>query len=96
MKDPSGVYKPFTKEKKFWANVGESDCKCGQGQGRIDPVLKLYKNIPLMMTINTNVSKGQANGTRLTLKKVLLKQGQSPSIMEINGTKVNAVRGRTT
>ena len=35
MKDSSGTYQPFTRENKFWTNVGESDCKCHQGQGEL-------------------------------------------------------------
>ena len=91
MKDSLGTYKPFAAEMKFWSSVGESDCKCGQGNGRMDPMLKLYNDIELRMTINADAARGQANGTRVNLQKVVLKSGQSPSILEVNGTKVNVV-----
>jgi len=91
MRDSLGMYKPFAAERKFWSSVGEFDCKCGQGQGRIDPMLKLYVGMELIMTKNTDVARGQANGTRVNLQKVVLKPGQTTSEMEVNGTKVKVV-----
>ena len=40
----------------------------------LDPFLKLYIGIPLMLTDNDDVPNGIANGTLCTLKKVLLKR----------------------
>ena len=45
-------YEPITNPKRFYETIGESDCNCGDSQGRIDPVLKLYIGCELMNTTN--------------------------------------------
>ena len=45
---------------------------------RSDPTLKLYPDCPLMLTENSDVVCGQANGSRLNLKKINVKVGEQP------------------
>jgi hypothetical protein len=44
-----------------------------------------------MLPINMNVSKGQANGSQVTLEKVVLKEGVVPQEV-LDGVPVNAIR----
>jgi hypothetical protein len=52
--------------------------KTGEFQDRMDPVLRLYRSCQLMLPINMNVSSGQANGSQVSLEKVVLKEGVVP------------------
>ena len=91
-KDSRNKYVPFKDTQKFWTCVSEAHCKCAQSDGRMDPALKLYTGIELMLTKNVAVARGEANGTRGILEKVFLKPGQQPFHMDINGRKVPTVR----
>ena len=51
----------------------------------MDPVLKVYKNCPVMLTTNTDVGNGQANGTRAYVERVTLRHGVSPTVMLLDG-----------
>jgi hypothetical protein len=88
----SGTYVPFKNCKTFWEGCGEDNIKTGEFQGRMDPVLRLYRSCRLMLPINMNVSKGQANGSQVTLEKVVLKEGVVPQEVLLDGVPVNAVR----
>ena len=71
---------PFVNDKlvkKFYQECGEDEAKKGKHCGRVDPVLKLWHKCPVMMTDNLDVPNGKANGTRLTVEKVLLKPGET-------------------
>ena len=76
----------------FYSQCGEDDCKTQQmSSKRVDPVLKLYPSCPLMYTENSDVANGQANGSRVTLKSVNIKNGETPMVVELAcGTKVHA------
>jgi hypothetical protein len=80
------VYIPFLNCKKFWEKCGEDDVKIPRGTGRMDPVLKLYRDCPVMLPANTDVSNGQANGTRATFQKVVLKPGEEPHHVLLDDT----------
>jgi hypothetical protein len=43
----------------------------------VDPLLKLYYQIPLMLVSNDDVPNGHANGTRVILEAVVLHEGHS-------------------
>ena len=63
-----GNYEPFHNQKIFWENCGEDDIKFPrEHNGRMDPLLKLYKGCQLMLVFNNNVRCGEANGTTVTL-----------------------------
>jgi hypothetical protein len=58
----------------FYQQCGENACKTGDmTSGRVDPVLKLYRGCPMMLTENKDVPNGQANGSRLKLQSVKIK-----------------------
>ena len=92
MKDTKNVYARINSnamKKWFYSNCGENCCKMDEHQtGRVDPVLKLYANCPLMLTQNKDVRSGQANGSRVFLLSVNRKAGETPFILQFeNGKK---------
>ena len=93
IKNGQGKYVHFGGSLTFWQSCGEADCDLGKGNGRMDPVLKLYRGCPVMLTQNHDVPRGKANGTRALVKQVLLKSEQSPTIVTLSpGVKVWAAR----
>jgi Cdc6-like AAA superfamily ATPase len=82
-------YKKSTNTRKFYEFCGEDDIDLNSG--RLDPALKVYRHCPLMLTVNKNVIQGQANGTEVRLLQVVLKDSVTPTLHEIDGTKLNIV-----
>jgi len=76
----------------FYLNCGENACKVNEHKaGRVDPVLKLYRNCPIMLTQNKNVGLGQANGSRLFFKDITTPPWESPILVHLNnGQKIRA------
>ena len=70
----------------FWQQCGEDSVF--MDSGRMDPVLRLYHNCPLMMTHNENVPCGEANGTRALATQLVLKPGETSQWvpMQVDGT----------
>jgi hypothetical protein len=63
----------------FYSSCGKNACKIPNKEvGCVDPCLKLYLNCPMMLTLNANVTNGQANGSRVFLHKVHMKAGERP------------------
>jgi hypothetical protein len=62
---------PFNNRWFFYENCAESDIDTGR-QGRMDPVLKLYDGCEVMLTENTDVISGLANGTQAIVQKVVV------------------------
>ena len=87
VKNSIGQFIPFTNCRVFWENCGEDDVNVTGRRGRMDPALKLYRDCPVMLPLNINVSAGQANGTQALVKKIVLKPGVQPSQTKI-GTDV--------
>jgi hypothetical protein len=59
--------------------------------GRVDPVLKLFPGCPLMLTENKDVCNGQANGSRVKLQRIIVKQGEQEIIVKLScGAQVRA------
>ncbi|CAB9520376.1 Pfam:DUF889 [Seminavis robusta] len=87
-------YVPVTSnriKKHFWTTCGESDCD--MDNGRVDPALKMYYNCPLMLTKNEDVPNGQANGSRVFLRKVHVKPGEQPFIIKLHcGVRIRVFR----
>ena len=72
-KTSCGTYEPFHNQKMFWENCGEDDIKFPKEcNGRMDPLLKLYKGCQLMLVFNNNVKRGDTNGTTVTLISICL------------------------
>lgn len=88
------IYKPIrgnSFRQHFYENCGDATIECNNRSALVDSVLKLYPQCPLMMTENTNVSAGQANGSRLNLLQIKKKSGEEPQYVELdNGLKVPA------
>ena len=57
----------------------------------MDPLLKLYHHAPLMLVTNEDVPNGHANGTRVILESVVLKNGCTPDIALIDKRKCFSV-----
>ena len=58
----------------LWSQCKDTDITVGRKHSKkyADPFLKLYQDIPLMYTKNSNVPNGEANGTLCHLIKVHL------------------------
>ena len=80
-------------KRHFYENCTESECNFGKGgKGRVDPVLKLYPNCPMMLTQNTDVANGEANGSRVRVQNIVVKAGETPFTLKLdNGSTVYAV-----
>jgi len=76
VKNSKQYFIPFKRRKLFWEHCGEDDILMPRGNGRMDPVLKLYAGCRIMLPTNTNVEKGQANGTQASVERIILKPGQ--------------------
>ena len=76
----SQVWVPITSnaaKRYFYENCNEDDVKVfSQGRGRLDPCLKLHFDCPMMLTKNSDVAGGEANGSRILAKQVKLKRGE--------------------
>ena len=91
-KTSHGNYEPFHNRKIFWENCGVDDIKFPkEHNGRMDPLLKLYKGCQLMLVFNNNVRRGVANGTTMTLITVCLKPNIVPIQIIISKLPVKAV-----
>lgn len=70
---------------------------CGDAQiqtnskKRVDPALKWYPGIPLMITSNDDIKKGRANGTLCRGLKVKLKENMIPRWKNYDGKKVTTI-----
>ena len=71
--------------------LGENDIKfASKCSTRVDPVLKLFNECPVMLTDNKNVKKGQANGTRVRVMKIQLKNGENSFELNVDGIRIPA------
>ena len=70
---------------------------CGDAQietdrkKRVDPALKWYPGIPLMITSNDDIKKGRANGSLCRGLNIKLKEGVVPRWKNYDGKKVTTV-----
>ena len=91
-KTSHGNYEPFHNRKIFWENCGEDDIKFPrEHNGRMDPLLKLYKGCKLMLVFNNNVRHGEANRTTVTLISICLKPNIVPIQIIISKLPVKAI-----
>jgi len=74
-------------KKHFYQNCSEDACNCDDGDflqgGRVDPVLKLYPDCPMMLTANKDVPNGQANGSRVRVVSVNTRRGEKPFKLQL-------------
>ena len=86
-----GNYESFHNQIIFWENCGEDDIKFPRERnGRMDPLLKLYKGCQLMLVFNNIVRHGEANGTTVTLISICLKPNIVPKQIIIGKLPVKA------
>ena len=91
-KTSHGNYEQFHNWKIFWEKCGEDDIKFPREcNGRMDPLLKLYKGCQLMLVFNNNVRCGEANGTTVTLISICVKPNIVPIQIIIVKLPVKAV-----
>ena len=74
-------------DNKVTTNSGGS-----RGKGHfVDPLLKLYYGVPMMLLTNEDVPNGHANGTRVVLKQVVLHDDAVPKVEAFDGTNCRCV-----
>jgi hypothetical protein len=93
MKDGASAFVPVTSnsvKNYFYRTCSENDCNTkASKKGRVDPVLKLYQGCPMMLTTNTDVLNGQANGSRVRFVSIQIIPGKTPMLVSLpGGTKV--------
>jgi hypothetical protein len=79
-------------KRRFYLTCSENNIEMpSRRSGRVDPVLKLYADCPLMYTQNSDVLRGQANGTRVSLLNVHIKTGEQPFDLQLSsGVRIRA------
>jgi hypothetical protein len=82
---------PLKDKWTYWTECAEDDIGFGQQSTKMDPIVKLYSNSPTMLTEDTSVREGIANGTQETFQKLLLKHGETISQTVAGGVKVDCV-----
>ena len=93
----SGTKHPLSNQDKqfIYENCADNNVQSksrGRGKGHfVDPMLKLYYHIPLMLVTNKDVSRGHANGTRVLLEGVILKHGATTELVKIDNMDCPAV-----
>ena len=91
-KSSSKIYVPIRSRKTFYEKVGENDIRPHQQKPRLDPVLKLFRNCPVMLTHNQDVEEKRANGTCTTLEQVVFHPGETTFTVELDsGVSVRGV-----
>jgi hypothetical protein len=62
----------------LWDNVAEHEVDFGNNcNKRMDPVLKLYQGLRILLTQNKDVAGGIANGTQATIIRIVLKKNET-------------------
>jgi hypothetical protein len=74
----------------LYEECNESQIK-DSNRKRADPFLCLFKGGEVMLTENTDVSNGIANGTTALFRKAVLKQGRAPTPIQMHGYYVYSV-----
>ena len=57
----------------IYNNCGDADIVSSFTNKHVDPVLKLYTGIPIMLNSNDHIEQGRGNGTLAKFRKFLLK-----------------------
>jgi hypothetical protein len=92
----SGGKHPMGEDDKehVYENCGDHKLRAkvfGRNAHFVDPMLKLHCRIPLMLVTNDDVPNGHANGTRVLLEGVVLKDGITTEIMLVDGIRCPSV-----
>ena len=70
---------------------GDCDVTSSFGNKHIDPVLKLYTGIPIMLNSNEHIEHDRGNGTLARFKKVVLKEDRMLKTKIWDGHHINTV-----
>ena len=88
-KNKQPVNLPKEDKEYIFQNCTDSRLKTGGAKSTsghfVDPLLKLYKGIRLMLLTNTDVPNGHANGTRVILQSVVLLENKSFESIQLEG-----------
>jgi hypothetical protein len=80
-------------EKYIHLHCSDCDVKTASKRGHaVDPMLKLYLGIPLILVENQDVQAGYANGSRVTPSKIVLKPGMSIHVIFVDGFPTQVVK----
>ena len=90
-KNKRGKYERVRNPDIFWKHCTENDCNPSGTISRFDPMLKLYKNCPVMLVSNESVENNKANGTTGTLKRIFLKRNATIHTVRIDNVLVKGV-----
>ena len=77
IKDSTNKFCMMNNWNLLWNNVTENGAKFHTSSKRMDPVLKLYRGMRVMLTENKNVAGGIANGTQAIVQRVVLKRNEA-------------------
>ena len=75
---------------EIYDNCGDNHVR-NNGSRKVDPSLKFYYNIPLMITSNDNIKDKLANGTPCRGQYIVLKDNVRFKLENWNGYEVNTV-----
>lgn len=98
----SDIYKQtgartFEKADNAWTSFlinscSEADVSPLPYQGRLDPVLLLHYNKPIMVTKNISVTSGLANGTKAKIHRIITKPGTRHQTTSVRHFRIRAYR----
>jgi hypothetical protein len=54
-----------------WTKCSKADIVFGEQSTKMDLIVKLHTNSPLMLTQNLSVQEGVANGTQVTFEQLI-------------------------
>ena len=84
-------------QQHVFENCGDNrvTTNCGGSKGKghfVDPLLKLYYGVPMMLLTNEDVPNGHANGTRVFLRKVVVNDNADLKVEAFDGTRCRCIQ----
>ena len=83
--EQNGKALSFAQRKVLYEECRDCDLKSKASNKSCDPFLCCISDCPLMGTTNSDVAKGDANGTPFLFQKAVLKSGREPHKIQIQG-----------
>jgi hypothetical protein len=87
----NGTKRPLKDKWTCWTECAEDDVDFGQQSTKMDPIVKLRSNSPIMPTENKSVREGLANGNQATFQKLVPKHGETIFQTAVDGVRVDFV-----
>ena len=76
----------------IYNNCGDADVTSSYNNKHVDPVLKVYKNCPMMLNSNKNMEKnGGGNGTPVKFKRIVLKKHATLNSKNWDSIPINSI-----